>query len=308
MKFVIVGTGGTGGVTGAYLAEAGNDVTFIARGKHLSAIRENGLTLRSAHRGELHIQPARACTMEEYRGTPDVIFVCVKYYGLPAATDFVRRAAGPDTLVIPILNVFGTGAVMQKELPGITVLDGCIYVFASIAAPGVIDQPQSIPRVIYGFRPDQEDRHLEHRAKELETVMQAAEIRCHYSENICRDALQKFALVSPMGAAGLYLNAKSDDFQHPGETRELFIGLVREVAALGQAMGIVFQKDLVEVGLKAVDSFAAGLTTSMQRDVERGGPSEFRGLVDRIVDLGKEYNIPVPLYTKISEWGKAKGL
>ena len=303
MKFAIVGTGGTGGTIGAYLALAGNDVTFIARGKHLAAIREKGLTIRTAHRGDILIRPAKACAMEDYRDTPDVMFVCVKYYGLGDAIDFAKRVAGKDTLIIPILNVFGTGEVMQEKLPGLTCLDGCMYIFAKIAEPGIIEQPEKILRVIFGFRPGQDDR-LAPRAKELEAVLRAAEIRGHFSDNIRRDALQKFAFVSPMGAAGLYFDAVSDDFQREGPEREMFVGLIREAAALGGAMGLSFEKDLTETGLKLIDAFKPGLRTSMQRDVLAKGPSEFDGLVNRVVELGKQYHVPVPLYTKISEWGK----
>ena len=303
MKFAIVGTGGTGGTIGAYLALAGNDVTFIARGRHLAAIREKGLAIRTAHRGEILIQPARACTMEEYQDTPDVMFICVKYYGLENAIALARRTAGPDTLILPILNVFGTGEVMQKSLPGLTCLDGCMYIFAKILEPGVIEQPEKILRIIFGFRPGQDDR-LASKARELEDVLRAADIRGHFSDNIRRDALQKFAFVSPMGAAGLYFDAVSDDFQQEGPEREMFFGLIKEVVALGSAMGLVFEKDLVETGLKLIDAFKPGLRTSMQRDVLAKGPSEFDGLVNRIVELGKQYHVPVPLYTKISEWGK----
>ena len=303
MKFAIAGTGGTGGTIGAYLALGGNDVTFLARGRHLAAIREKGLVIRTGHRGDIRIQPARACTMEEYGDTPDVLFVCVKYYGLEDAIALARRTAGPDTLVIPILNVFGTGEVMQERLPGIACLDGCVYIFAKIAEPGVIEQPEKILRVIYGFRPGQEDR-LAPRARELEEVLRASGIRGHFSDDIRRDALRKFAFVSPMGAAGLYFDAVSDDFQREGPEREMFVGLVREVAALGAAMGLSFDVDLVETGLKLMDAFKPGLRTSMQRDVLAKGPSEFDGLVNRIVELGRRYGVPVPLYTKISEWGK----
>lgn len=304
MKFAIVGTGGTGGCIGAYLALGGNDVTFIARGRHLAAIREKGLTICTGHRGEIRIHPVRACTMEEYEDRPDVVFICVKYYDLAGAIALVRRAADRDTLVIPILNVFGTGEVMQEQLPELTCLDGCIYILAKIREPGVIEQPQKILRIIYGFRPGQDTR-LAPRAKELEEVLRAADIRGHFSSDIRRDALQKFAFVSPMGAAGLYFDAVSDAFQREGPEREMFIGLIREVAALGTAMGLTFEKDLVETGLKLMDAFKPGLRTSMQRDVMAKGPSEFDGLVNRIVELGKRYHVPVPLYEKVSAWGKA---
>ena len=90
--------------------------------------------------------------------------------------------------------------------------------------------------------------------------------------------------------------------------RDTYLGLIREVEALGKAMGIVFEKDLVATGIAFIDAFEPGLKTSMQRDVEKGGLSEFDGLVNRIVALGERYHVPVPLYKKISDWGKSKGI
>ena len=307
MKFAMFGAGGTGGVLGGYLALAGYDVTLIARGRHLEALQKDGLTIETAHRGVLHIKNVKAETAELYSETPDVLFVCCKYYGLADAIAFAKRAASEDTLIIPILNVFGTGEVMQKDLPGLTVLDGCIYIFGNLKAPGVLEQPQKILRVIFGFRPGQ-DKRLEEKAKALEKLLQDADIRGHYSLDIRRDALTKFGFVSPMGAAGLYHNVTSEAFQKEGAVRETFIGLIREVEALGKAMGIVFEKDLQESGIALIDAFKPGLKTSMQRDVEKGGASEFEGLVNSVVALGERYGVPVPLYQKISDWGREKGI
>ena len=307
MKFAMFGAGGTGGVLGGYLALAGYDVTLIARGRHLEALQKDGLTIETAHRGVLHIKNVKAETAELYSETPDVLFVCCKYYGLADAIAFAKRAASEDTLIVPILNVFGTGEVMQKELPGLTVLDGCIYIFGNLKAPGVLEQPQKILRVIFGFRPGQ-DKRLEEKAKALERLLQDADIRGHYSLDIRRDALTKFGFVSPMGAAGLYHDVTSEAFQKEGAVRETFIGLIREVEALGKAMGIVFEKDLQESGIALIDAFKPGLKTSMQRDVEKGGASEFEGLVNSVVALGERYGVPVPLYKKISDWGREKGI
>lgn len=307
MKFAMFGAGGTGGVLGGYLALAGHDVTLIARGRHLEALQKDGLTIETAHRGVLRIKNVKAETAELYSETPDVLFVCCKYYGLADAIAFAKRAASEDTLIIPILNVFGTGEVMQKDLPGLTVLDGCIYIFGNLKAPGVLEQPQKILRVIFGFRPGQ-DKRLEEKAKALEKLLQDADIRGHYSLDIRRDALTKFGFVSPMGAAGLYHNVTSEAFQKEGAVRETFIGLIREVEALGKAMGIVFEKDLQESGIALIDAFKPGLKTSMQRDVEKGGASEFEGLVNSVVALGERYGVPVPLYKKISDWGREKGI
>jgi 2-dehydropantoate 2-reductase len=158
-------------------------------------------------------------------------------------------------------------------------------------------------RVIYGYRPGQE-RKLLQTAQDLEGILQAAEIRGHFSDNIIRDALQKFAYVSPAGAAWAYFNATSEKLQQPGPEREMFAGLIKEVVALGEAMGITFEKDLVATGLSIMDVLKPGSTTSMQRDILRGGKSEFAGLVTRVVELGAKYHVPVPLYSKINDWGQ----
>lgn len=303
MKYLIVGTGGTGGCIGAYLALAGNDVTFIARGRHLAVMKEHGLMVKTSHRGDFVILPVQACTMEEYADTPDVIFVCVKYYGLADTIPLVRRVAGKNTLVVPILNVFGTGEIMQQELPGITVLDGCIYIFAMIAEPGVIAQPTKNLRVFYGFR-DGQDRSLVSVAEKLEVELDRAGIEAHFSKDIRRDALQKFSFVSPMGAAGLYFHATASAFMELGEQQEFFIGLVREISALGKAMGVVFNVDLVAVSMKIMKNLAKDSQTSMQRDVAGGGTSEIDGLVHRVIVLGERYHVPMPFYTKVSAWAK----
>ena len=307
MKFAVLGAGGVGGIVGAYLALAGNEVTFIARGAHLEALKKNGLVLRTAHRGDLIVPTAKACAMDVYNDTPDVIFVCFKYYSLPAAIEFARRHAGKDTLVIPLLNVFGTGEVMQKDLPDVTVLDGCVYIYGMVESPGIVAQPAPILRIFYGYRPNQEKKLLP-LAEELEPVLVEAGIEGHFSDQIRRDALQKFSYVSPLGAAGLYFDAVSGDFLREGEPRDLFVGLIREIEALGHGMGVEFEESLVDVNLKLMDSFTKDLKTSMQRDVAHGGPSEFDGLVHRVSRLGKEHHVPTPLYDKISAWGKEKGI
>ena len=307
MKFCIFGAGGTGGTLAAYLAMAGNDVTLIARGKHLEAIREKGLVLHTNHRGTVTVDNIRAVTAAEYKDTPDVIFVCVKYYNLEDAIAFAQEKAGKDTLIVPILNVFGTGGVMQEQLPDNTCLDGCIYVMSEIEAPGVIYQSNKILRVIFGYRPKQAEKLID-KAGQLEQILRDAEIKAHFSDNIVRDALQKFAFVSPAAAAGSYFDVTCEKFQHPGEERDTFTGLIKEVVALGKAMEVEFEQDLVVVGLKMMDNLKPDSTMSMQRDIQRGRQSEFSGLVTRVVSLGKEYGVSVPLYEKINDWGTANGI
>ena len=196
---------------------------------------------------------------------------------------------------------------MQEKLTELTCLDGCIYVMSEIEAPGVIYQSNKILRVIFGYRPKQEEKLID-KACQLEQILRDAEIKAHFSNNIIRDALQKFAFVSPAAAAGSYFDVTCENFQHPGEERDTFTGLIKEVVALGKAMGVEFEQDLVEVGLKMMDALKPDSTMSMQRDIQRGRQSEFSGLVTRVVSLGKEYGVSVPLYEKINDWGAAKSI
>ena len=153
LKYMILGAGGTGGILGSALTKAGKDVTFIARGSNLDAMRNNGLIIRHLwDQTEEHLE-VRALSMEESCAlslAPEVIFICVKEYSLDSVLPFIRQTAGPRTIIIPILNIYGTGARMQKELPDCTVLDGCIYVSASLEHPGVLVQHGPILRVVFG--------------------------------------------------------------------------------------------------------------------------------------------------------------
>ena len=138
-NYLIVGTGGVGGSIAGFLALGGKQVTCIARGAQLEAIRQYGLHLKSDLKGE-HWLKVPACTAEAYEGKADVIFVCVKGYALDSIQDLLRRVATPDTLVVPILNVYGTGERLARLVPEVTVLDGCIYIVGFISGPGEITQ------------------------------------------------------------------------------------------------------------------------------------------------------------------------
>ncbi len=307
MKFAIAGTGGTGGIIGTYLALAGHEVAFLARGKHLTALQKNGLLLHTSHRGDILLHPVKACTMEDYQDTPDVLLICVKYYSISDALELARRTAGEKTLIIPILNVFGTGEIMQQQLPGRTVLDGCVYIYGMVSSPGIISQPAPILRLFYGFR-EQQDQRLYPQAKALKSCLHAAGMEGHFSPNIRRDTLEKFSFVSPLGAAGLYYDAVSGDFKTTGPQRKLFSQLVQEIENLGHAMGISFSTPLVQKNLKLLDAFPPDLHTSMQRDVASKGLSEFDGLVHHVVELGKKFHSPVPYYEQLSSWGKQNNI
>lgn len=305
MKYAIIGAGGTGGCLGFFLKKAGKDVTLIARGKHLEAIRKNGLTIQKLWDESRETLPVKACTAEEYKEIPDVILVCIKGYSVDETVPTIKKIAGKETVVIPILNIYGTGGRLQKKLPELTVTDGCIYVSANIMEPGVILQHGKILRVVFGARkPEEETEKMREVAKDMVTD----DLEVILSENICRDAMVKFSYVSPIGAAGLYCNAVAADFQREGEQREMFKALIREIVALSHAMGIEFEEDLVERNLKILSSLSPEATTSMQRDVIEGKRSEMDGLVYEVVRMGREYKVSMPQYEKAAACFREQGI
>ena len=305
MKYAIIGAGGTGGCLGFFLKKAGKDVTLIARGKHLEAIRKNGLTIQKLWDESRETLPVKACTAEEYKEIPDVILVCIKGYSMDETVPTIKKIAGKETVVIPILNIYGTGGRLQKKLPELTVTDGCIYVSANILEPGVILQHGKILRVVFGARkPEEETEKMREVAKDMVTD----DLEVILSENIRRDAMVKFSYVSPIGTAGLYCNAVAADFQREGEQREMFKALIREIVALSHAMGIEFAEDLVERNLKILASLSPEATTSMQRDVMEEKCSEMDGLVYEVVRMGEEYKVDMPQYKKAAARFREQGI
>lgn len=305
MKYAIIGAGGTGGCLGFFLKKAGKDVTLIARGKHLEAIRKNGLTIQKLWDESRETLPVKACTAEEYKEIPDVILVCIKGYSMDETVPTIKKIAGKETVVIPILNIYGTGGRLQKKLPELTVTDGCIYVSANIMEPGVILRHGKILRVVFGARkPEEETEKMREVAKDMVTD----DLEVILSENIRRDAMVKFSYVSPIGAAGLYCNAVAADFQREGEQREMFKALIREIVALSHAMGIEFEEDLVERNLKILSSLSPEATTSMQRDVIEGKRSEMDGLVYEVVRMGRKYKVSMPQYEKAAACFREQGI
>lgn len=298
MKYAIIGAGGTGGILGFYMTKAGKDVTLIARGRHLAAMQESGLAVEKMWDGTTETIPVKAADMDHYSERPDVILVCVKGYSLEDTIPFIQRVANPSTIVIPVLNIYGTGAKMQEKLPNLLVTDGCIYVSANIKEPGVLIQHGKILRVVYGVR---EKEEYDPRLEEIKQDFDVSGIDGVLSENIRRDALEKFSYVSPIGAAGLYFHATAADFQREGEEREAFKTMIREITALAEAMGVPFERDMVEVNLKILSTLASEATTSMQRDVMDGKSSEIDGLVYEVVCMGERYHVPVPMYEKVAE-------
>lgn len=298
MKYLIAGTGGVGGSIAGFLSLAGKEVTCIARGAHLEAIQADGLKLKSDLKGE-HTLRVKACAAEAYNEKADVIFVCVKGYSVDSITELIKRAAHQDTIVIPILNVYGTGPRIQQLVPGVTVLDGCIYIVGFVSGTGEITQMGSIFRLVYGAH-----KGTLVAPKLLEAVqqdLQESGIKAEISPDINRDTFIKWSFISAMAVTGAYHDVPMGELQKPGKVRDTFIGLSTESAALGKKLGIEFEEDIVTYNLKVMDKLAPESTASMQKDIERGHESEIQGLLFDMITAAEAQGIDMPTYQEVAK-------
>ncbi len=298
LRYLIAGTGGVGGSIAGFLALAGNDVTCIARGAHLEAIQNKGLTLHSGLKGD-HVFPVKACTAEAFDGKADVIFVCVKGYSVDSIIELIKRTAHERTIVIPILNVYGTGPRIQRLVPGVTVLDGCIYIVGFVSGIGEITQMGTIFRLVYGAH--RGTTVAEGLLEAVQKDLQESGIKAEISDDINRDTFVKWSFISAMAVTGAYYDVPMGEVQKPGAVRDTFIGLSRESVALGEKLGVEFREDMVAYNLKVIDKLAPESTASMQKDLERGHESEIQGLLFDMLEAAETHGIDVPTYHEVAK-------
>lgn len=203
-----------------------------------------------------------------------MIFVCVKSYSIDDIIPFLARISDRHTTIIPLLNIYSTADKLHRALPEPLTAAGCIYIAANIASPGRLVMHGNIFRVICGpLSPDSRAASLESAADDLAVSGVTPSI----SSDIRRDCLLKFSYVASQAACGLKYGVTAGAMQIPGEERNFFIELIREIDALARAMGIDFGEDIVKRNLAILKNLSPDSSTSLQRDIVAGGPSEKRG-------------------------------
>lgn len=316
MNCLIVGTGGVGGSLAAFLALAGHRVTCIARGKHKEQMLSCGLRFHSDIKGEVTIpcrpyseEPLKntsaeqplisVCSSDEYTGTAQLILVCVKGYSINDVATCITKAAGKDTIVLPILNVYGTGPRIAKICPEVKVIDGCIYIVSFVNAPGEITQMGQVCKLIFGARPY--DNVPIEELKKISEALQQAGIKAILSDDINRDTFVKWGFISAMACTGAYFNVPMGALQQEGPERELFTNLTRESAALGHKLGISFRQDPIEANLRIIDALAPDSTASMQKDIALGHESEIQGQLFDLLEACETNGVEAPTYRLVAD-------
>lgn len=292
MRIAIFGTGGVGGYFGGRLAQAGQDVTFIARGKHLAAIKENGLRVESIL-GNFVVKPAKATHDPRQIGLVDVILVAVKAWDVPSAADAIRPMVGEATLVIPLENGVDAPEQLASILGRRHVLGGLCRISAFIGEPGVIKHVGVPPYIAIG----ELDNTISQRVKELAGVFaQLDGVSVDVPSDIHKAMWEKFVFIAGVSGVGAVTRQPIGVVRSLPETRALLLHAMEEVVTVGQARGVNLDENTAERIMTAVvDRAPEGTIPSMQKDIMEGNRSELEEQTGAVVRMGWELGILTPV-------------
>lgn len=291
MRIAVIGAGGVGGGYGAALAKAGADVTFVARGAHLAAMKNSGLKV-SSPRGDTHLVPTQATDNPASIGQVDFVLFCVKLWDVESAGQAIKPLVGPDTAVIPLQNGIDAHERLLPILGERAVMGGVAQISASITAPGQITQVGTFMRMIFG----ELDGCRSARAEQFLALCEKAGFEAVLSEAILTDLWMKFILLASnagmMTLARQPIGALRDD----ADMRPIFEAAYREVIAVGLAKGVALPADALDRIAAQTGHFPPSMKASMALDIERGNRLEVPWLSGKVAELGRHYGIPTPTH------------
>jgi len=291
MRIAVIGAGGVGGAFGAALAKSGNDVTFVARGAHLEAMRAKGLRVLGP-RGDVHIEPTQATDDPASIGPVDFILFCVKLWDVESAGAAIRPVVGPQTAVIPLQNGIDASERLIPILGKDAVMGGVAQISATIAEPGVIRQTGTFMRLVFG----ELDGRPSARGETFHRVCQAAGFESTNSNEILTALWEKFVLLATNSSVVALARLPFGKLRDDPEVFGLFEKAVAEAVAVGRAQGIALPADLEARSLNATRNFPPEMMPSMAVDLLRGNRLELPWLGGKVVALGRELGVPTPTY------------
>lgn len=294
MRILVYGTGGVGGYYGGRLAHAGEDVTFIARGEHLRAIRDSGLRV-DCPTGNFVVFPAKATDDVREAGEVDLIILGVKAWQVPEAARALKPVVGSTSTVLPLQN--GVEAVSQlvNELGGHSVIGGLCRIFSFVVAPGHIRHAGITPSIIIG----ELDNQRTDRITAIEQLFKRAGSEITVAADIQVALWTKLLFIASFSGVGALANAPAGVLRTDPKWRAQMISAMEEIYALAHARGIELPPDSVGKVIASVDALAEEVTSSMQRDIIAGKPSELESQNGAVVRMAREAGVEVPTHELI---------
>lgn len=291
MRIAVVGAGGVGGGFGAALAKAGADVTFIARGAHLAAMKNQGLKVEG-DRGTTHISPTQATDNPAEVGNVDVVLFCVKLWDLESAAERIRPLVGDGTAVIPLQNGIDAPERLIPILGRGAVMGGVAQISASIVAPGVIRQVGAFMRMIFG----ELDGESSKRGEQFRDLCLKAGFDATLSDQILTELWMKFIPLATNASITAATRQPIGKLKDDPDLRPIFIAAVKEIIDIGRARKIALPADAFERTLDFIDRCPPAMKASMALDLERGNRLELPWLGGKVVELGRELGVPTPTH------------
>jgi 2-dehydropantoate 2-reductase len=295
MRIAIMGSGGLGGYFGARLSQGGSDVHFIARGKHLDAIRRDGIRIEGP--SPLLVNPVHATDDAETIGPVDLVMVCVKLWDTDDALEQIRPLVGPSTTIISFQNGVLKDRYLRSKYHESQLMGGVGYVATTIDRPGVIRQTGPMQRLIFGEFDGSESA----RGNAFLAACLAGGIKAELSTNILREIWQKYVFLVGLSGATTTIRKPIGPIREHPQTRAFLLDVMREVVSVGRAYGVDLAENYADIRLQLADEVAYDMTSSMHHDLERGNRLEVRWLSGGVVELGAAKGVPTPLNRAIAD-------
>jgi 2-dehydropantoate 2-reductase len=290
MKIAVMGAGGVGGFFGAKLALAGNDVTFIARGRHLDAIRANGLRIESGT-GAMHVAKTRT-TGDIANGSPvDVVMFCVKLWDVESAAQQIAPLLADRGVIIPFQNGLDAPEILNRVVGPERVLGGVAYIAATIREPGVIAHTGTMAKLRVGAFPGGQSQ----RANDFAAACRDAKIDVELSPDIRRALWEKFCFLAAFAGCTCAARQPIGVVRADPDLRATFEGAVREAWSVGRAAGVPLADDYVKGTLTAIDMLPAEMKASMLHDLEGGRRLEAPWLSGAVVKMAAQGGLDAPI-------------
>lgn len=294
MRILMVGAGGVGGYFGGRLAAAGQDVTFIARGRHLAAMKSDGLRIESP-KGDAHIQPVTAHESAQGLDAMDTVFIAVKIGDTGGAIEACRDAVGPETVVISLQNGLAADDMLIEAFGAERVAGGVAYIASAVDRPGVIRHIGDNQRIQVGELP----RGVSPRIEAIAGVLAAAGIDAEAVPDITRGMWEKFIFLVGLSGVTALTGQSIGVIRADPDMRGLLQAAMAETAAVARARGIDFPDDYADGRLAFADTLPEDMRSSMHHDLEAGKPLELDWLAGAVVRMGKEAGVATPVNAAI---------
>jgi len=293
-----MGAGGVGGFFGARLVRGGADVTFIARGAHLAAMRERGLAIESTSTEDSFTLPKVQVTDDPATiGQTDLVMFGVKLWDTEQAARSLLPIMGPQTGLISFQNGVQKDDLLRPIVGEAAIMGGVAYVGTNISRPGVIAQKGPMQRLVFG----EYDGSRSQRAQAFLAACKRGGINAEISPDIRSEIWQKFIFLASMAAVTAATRKPLGPVRSHPMTRRFLLDLMREVVAVGRAHGVAIPENFAEQRLAFADTLHPDMTASMHHDLEQGRPLELQWLSGGIVDLGAKVGVPTPLHRAVRD-------